>query len=506
MGVINSILSWWMKKRFHQIDLFIRYPHDVQLEVFNKLIAMGRNTTWGETYDYDTIKTPQDYKNRVPVQQYEDIYPYIERIMKGEQQVLWPTQIKWFAKSSGTTNAKSKFIPITQEALDDCHFKGGKDMLSMYCNSVPNTGLFDGLSLSMGGSLQINKLNDETSYGDLSAVLMQNLPFWAEFHRTPDLNIALLDQWEEKIAKIGAQTLTQNVTSVSGVPTWTMILFHWLIEKSQKNTIQEIWPNLEVYFHGGVHFGPYKSQFENLISKSDFKFFETYNASEGFFGLQHQLNAPDLMLMLDYGIYFEFIPLSDVGKPFPKSLELHEVALNETYALVITTNSGLWRYALGDTISFTSTDPYTFVIVGRTKHYINAFGEELMGHNAENALAVVTKQFQCSIADYTVAPIFMENGKRGRHQWVIAFNKAPNDIAHFAEALDACIRSLNSDYDAKRTNNMALTTLEVIPVDNTIFYKWLAQKGKLGGQNKVPRLMNDRKVIEEILQIAFTAV
>lgn len=499
MSVLNSVLSWFMKKRMHQMELFIKYPIEVQAEVLRKLLSSAKNTEWGKKYDYESIKTAQDYRERVPVSTYEQLQPYIERVMRGEQQILWPSEVRWFAKSSGTTNDRSKFIPVSEEALEDCHYKGTKDLLSIYCNLNPDTQMFSGKGLTIGGSHHINQLNSDSYYGDLSAVLMQNLPFWAEFIRTPELSVALLEHWEDKVVKIGQETLNQNVTNLVGVPTWLIVLFKWMLEHTGKSNMLEIWPNLEVYFHGGVSFTPYREQFKELIPSNKMWYMETYNASEGFFGITDQPNSSEMLLMLDYGIYFEFMEPADVGQEFPKTYTLEEVEVNRSYAVIISTNAGLWRYLIGDTIRFTCLNPFRFLISGRTKHFINAFGEELIIENAEGALQIACLATGATIRDYTAGPVFLTSDRKGGHEWLIEFEHKPSDQALFNELLDQKLRELNSDYDAKRQKDLALVAPLVHVMPDGTFYNWMKMRGKLGGQNKVPRLANDRKFVDEIL-------
>ena len=502
MSVLNSVLSWFMKKRMHQMDLFIKYPIEVQQDVLRKLLSSAKYTEWGKKYDYSSIKTAEEYRQRVPVSTYEQLQPYIERLMRGEQQVLWPSDVRWFAKSSGTTNDRSKFIPVTDEALEDCHYKGTKDLLSIYCNLNPDTQMFSGKGLTIGGSHQINQLNSDSYYGDLSAVLMQNLPFWAEFIRTPELSVALLENWEDKVVKIGQETLNQNVTNLAGVPTWLIVLFRWMLEHTGKSNMLEIWPNLEVYFHGGVSFAPYREQFKQLIPSDKMWYMETYNASEGFFGITDQAGSSEMLLMLDYGIYFEFMDPADVGQAFPKTYTLEEVEAERNYAVIISTNAGLWRYLIGDTIRFTSLNPFRFQISGRTKHFINAFGEELIIENAEGALQTACLATGATIRDYTAGPVFLTAGTKGGHEWLIEFENQPTDQELFNTILDQKLRELNSDYDAKRQKDLALVAPQVHVMPDGTFYNWMKKRGKLGGQNKVPRLANERKFVDDIL--AFT--
>lgn len=499
--LINTVLSWLIKKRIHQIELFKKYPHDVQNEWFKKLIYAAENTEYGLKFDFKSITKPEQFKNRVPINDYNSLKPYIDRLMLGEQNLLWNTDIKWFAKSSGTTSDKSKFIPVTEESLEECHFKGGKDMLSIYCNNYPDTSLFDGRGLALGGSHKISEVNNEAFYGDLSAIIIQNLPFWAEFHRVPNRSIALMDEWESKIEKIAWATIDHDVTNLSGVPSWTLLLLKKIIEITGKKNISEVWENLEVYFHGGVSFAPYREQFKQLIPSSKMNYLETYNATEGFFGIQDKINSDELLLMLDYGIYYEFLPLEFLYDENPTTLSLDQVSLNVNYAMIITTNGGLWRYLIGDTVKFTSLNPYRIKITGRTKNYINAFGEELIVDNAINALAIACEKANAEITEFTAAPVYLEEGKNASHEWLIEFSKEPDSIEYFTEILDNALKSLNSDYEAKRYHNLMLKMPLVKSVPKDTFYNWLKKKGKLGGQNKVPRLSNDRNYVEEILEM-----
>jgi hypothetical protein len=490
-----------MKKRMHQIELFMKYPNEVQEEWLNTLINSAENTEWGKLYDYKSIENERQFKERVPLQSYDTLKPFIEKMLKGEQNILWPSEIKWFAKSSGTTSDRSKFIPVSEEALEECHFKGGKDMLAIYCNNRPDAKMFTGKSLVLGGSHQINQLSPDSFYGDLSAVIIKNLPIWAEMMRTPDMSIALMDNYEEKIEKMARATMEVNVTNIAGVPTWTIVLAKRVLELTGKNNLMEVWPNLELYVHGAVNFEPYQEQFKMLIPNEQMYYLETYNASEGFFGIQDQSEDKDLLLMLDYGIYYEFLLMEHFDEENPKTLSLSEVELNKNYAIIISTNAGLWRYVIGDTVKFTSLDPYRIKITGRTKHFINAFGEEVIIDNAEKALTKACAETNAIIKDYTACPIYFQGNEAGGHEWIIEFEKKPNEFNRFVDILDNTLREVNSDYDAKRFKDMALRrpTVHIAP-DNT-FYKWLKQKGKLGGQHKVPRLANNRTYVDEILQI-----
>jgi len=501
MALINTFVSWLIKKRFHQIELFMKYPHDVQAEWFKKLITAAKDTEWGNKYDYKSITTIEQYKERVPISDYENLLPYITRLRRGEQNLLWHSEIKWFAKSSGTTSDKSKFIPVSNETLEDCHFKGGKDMLSIYCNNNPDTLIFDGKGLGLGGSHSINEFNNESYYGDLSAIIIQNLPFWVEINRTPNLSIALMDEWESKIEKMAMATINDDVASIAGVPSWTLVLIKRILQITNKSNILEVWPKLEIFFHGGVSFAPYKEQFKKLIPSERFNYLETYNASEGFFGIQDTLKSDELLLMLDYGIYYEFMPLDQLNTTNPKALSLEQVELNTNYALIISTNSGLWRYMIGDTIIFTCLSPYRIKITGRTKNFINLVGEEVIIDNAEKALSIACDKTGAAIREFTGAPVYFTDKENAAHEWLIEFETEPKDLEYFTDVFDNALKSLNSDYEAKRYHNMVLKTpiIKSVPLDT--FYKWLKTKGKLGGQHKVPRLSNNRIIVDEIIKI-----
>lgn len=499
---INTLFSYLIKKRIEQIDFFRRYPNSTQKEVFHNLVRTARYTEWGRAHGYDSIHDLETFKQRVPVQRYEDLKPYVDRLKRGEQNLLWPTDIKWFAKSSGTTNDRSKFIPVSREALEECHYKGGKDLLSLHCDMTPRTGIYTGRSLVVGGSKEINEFRPDSFSGDLSAIIIQNLPIWVEIRRTPDKSVALMNGWEEKIEQMARLTIKDNVTNIAGVPSWTLVLLRRILEITGASSIHEVWPDLELYMHGGVSFRPYREQFLNILDPK-VNFLESYNASEGFFGVQDQKDSNDMLLMLDYGIHYEFMPMSEVGKEFPKTLALGEVEVHTDYALVISTNAGLWRYDLGDTIQFTSTEPYRFQVSGRTKHFINTFGEELMVGNAEMALEKACYKTGAHINDYTAGPIFMDGQGQGGHEWLIEFEQAPNNVAAFQKELDLALQAINSDYAAKRSHNLVLQMPLVRQMAPGTFQKWLKSKGKLGGQHKVPRLSNDRGILEDVLARSF---
>lgn len=500
MAVISTMMSWYFRKRAASLESTVRNAPDVQTSVLKRLISDARDTEWGRKYDFKSVNNYQDFKARFPIQDYETLKPYIERVMKGEANVLWPGEIIWFAKSSGTTNDKSKFIPVSYETLEECHFQGGKDILSYYCLNTPETDIFDGKSLLIGGSHKINSFNDSSYYGDLSAVLMNNMPTWANLLKTPDKAIALMDDWELKLDKMANQVIHENVTSISGVPTWTLVLLEKLMAMKGVDNISDVWPNLQLYIHGGVSFAPYRDVFQKMIGNSKMRYLETYNASEGFFGLQNDLNDSSMLLMPDYGIFYEFIKVSDLDQANPRTYLLGEVETGVNYAVIISNTSGLWRYQLGDTVQFSSVHPYKFTITGRTKLFINAFGEEVVIDNAEKAIAHACAVTDSLVREYTAAPIYLDQEDHAGHEWLIEFEKAPHSIQDFASALDSKLKEVNSDYEAKRHKDIALKMPRIQAVPGNTFYNWLKEKGKLGGQHKVPRLSNDRKVVEEILK------
>lgn len=480
------------------MELFLKYPEEVQTELLNQLLIVAKDTELGKQYGFESINKYEVFADRVPISRYENIEPIIERARKGEHNIFWPTPIKWFAKSSGTTNAKSKFIPVSNESLEDCHFKAGKDMLSIYFNNNENSRLFDGKSLRLGGSKELYEMNN-TFFGDLSAIIIDNLPFWAEMSSTPSNKVSLMSEWETKLEAIVNETVKEDVTSLAGVPSWMLVLLNKVLEKTGKEHLFQVWDNLEVYFHGGVSFNPYREQYQKLLPRAGFQYYEIYNASEGFFAIQDQNNSDELLLMLDYGIFYEFIPMETYKTPAEKVVPLWDVEIGKNYAMVITTNAGLWRYLIGDTVRFTSINPYRIKVTGRTKHHINVFGEELIIENAEEALKKACKETNAEIIDYTVAPIFMKGNEKGAHEWLIEFRKHPESIDRFNDILDNKLKSLNSDYEAKRYLNMTLSRPVLNIARNNLFYDWLKAHDKLGGQHKIPRLSNTRDYLEELL-------
>lgn len=500
MKLLSPAISRLARMRLWKIEYWISHPVEVQYEVFKDLITEGQYTCFGRKYGFETIFSIEDYKTKVPISQYDDLKPYIEKCMQGESNLLWNTPIHWFAKSSGTTSDKSKFIPISEESLEYTHFQGAKDVITLYYHFNPDSDLLTGKGLVIGGSHQVNKLNEEIQFGDLSAVLMQNTPFWGHWLRTPELSVALLDEWESKIEKLAQTTIQENVTSISGVPTWTLVLIKRILDITGKKTLLEVWPNLELYIHGGVSFTPYRLQFEKLIG-GHIHYLDLYNASEGFFAAQDNPYEEGMLLYLNHGIFYEFMPAEEYGKPSPKTLGLDEVTTDKNYALIITTNGGLWRYMIGDTIQFTSLYPFRIKVTGRVKHYINAFGEEVIVDNSDYAIALACSKTHAVVNDYTAAPIYFSENENGAHEWLIEFEQEPADLQLFTFELDNALKQVNSDYEAKRHKDIALRMPLVRKLKKGIFTEWLKEKGKLGGQHKVPRLSNDRVYLEEILAI-----
>ncbi|MGB3774051.1 MAG: GH3 auxin-responsive promoter family protein, partial [Leeuwenhoekiella sp.] len=477
--LVNSVASWFLKKRIHQMELFIKYPHDVQQELLMKLLQRARGTELGKKYGFENIKNYEQFSQHVPVTTYECFMEKIERGRTGESNIFWPSPIRWFAQSSGTTNARSKYIPVSPESLEDCHYAASKDLLCIYLNNNPEAQMFTGKSLRLGGSKKLYE-NNGTSYGDLSAILIDNMPFWAEFSSTPGNEVSLMDDWETKMQAIVDETITEKVTSLAGVPSWMLVLLNTVLETTQKRHIFEVWPHLEVYFHGGVSFEPYREQYQKILPRSRFKYYEIYNASEGFFAIQDQNDSSELLLMLDYGIFYEFIPMSGPMTEKQDPIPLSAVKLGVNYALVITTNAGLWRYKIGDTVRFTSLSPYRIKVTGRTKHHINVFGEELIIENAEKALKKATALTNSEIVEYTAAPVFMKGKEKGAHEWIIEFKTAPKALDDFRKTLDKALQEINSDYAAKRFNNLTLNAPKIHFGRENLFYDWLKTKDKLG--------------------------
>ncbi len=481
-------------------------PIDTQQQVFNDLIGSAQFTEYGKKYRFEEINNIAEFQKNVPINDYETLKPYIQRILEGTQNVLWPSPIKWFAKSSGTTNAKSKFIPVSKESLDNTHFRAGKDVLALYLRENPGSNLTNGKCLILGGSHQVNQLNAASFFGDLSAVTLQNMPFAGQLFRLPELSIALMTEWEEKIDRMAHSTINENVTYIAGVPTWTIVLIKRIFEITGKNSLLDIWPNLELYIHGGVNFTPYRRQFEQLIPSPNMHYRETYNASEGFFAAQDREDEEGMLLFLNHGIFYEFMPMEEYGKENPRTLTLKEVELEKNYAIVVSTNGGLWRYLVGDTIQFTSLSPFRIKVTGRLKHFINAFGEELIVDNADNAIAIACAETGAVVADYSAAPVYMTGEDNGAHEWIIEFEYLPVPLEQFTNLLDKSLQAINSDYEAKRYKDMALRMPIVHRMPKDGFKQWLKDKGKLGGQHKVPRLSNERTYIEEMLPYVYPEI
>jgi hypothetical protein len=502
MSLIPSVIMCINTKRLHQIDLFRKYPAETQQEILTQLLLQSKDTVWGREYGYSSISTHEQFCNHVPLQTYEDLIPYVERLRAGEKNILWPGEVKWFAKSAGTTSAKSKFIPVTRESLEGTHYRGAKDCLVIYTSVNPSTRIFLGKGLTLGGSHQINNLSNSSLYGDLSAILIENAPMYSELIRTPPARIALIEDFEEKMKMITEKTSGLNVTSISGVPSWYLVLIRYILQTTGKDNLHQVWPNLEVFFHGGVSFAPYREQYRRLLPDPKMHYMETYNASEGFFAIQDDPTDSSMLLMLDYGVYYEFIPADEADSETACTLTIGEVQKDVNYAVVISTDGGLWRYTIGDTVEFTSLFPHKIRITGRTKHFINAFGEEIIIDNAEKALEKACYITGAHINEYTAGPVYMGSETRGSHEWIIEFDRAPDDLDHFIEILDTALKSLNSDYEAKRYKDLTLTKPVVRVVPAGTFYRWFKERDKLGGQNKMPRLSNNRNYIDSLLKTA----
>lgn len=498
---ITSLLGGVFKSRQTHIEAYTHNSEEIQRRVMTHLVQQGQRTQYGKTWGMNNVRTYEDFANRMPVTTYEELKEPIDRMRHGEADVLWPGVVKWFAKSSGTTNDKSKFIPVSADGLKNIHYKGGKDAVALYLRNNPKSKLFDGRSLILGGSHSPNYNVANSIVGDLSAILIENINPLANLVRVPKKSIALMPDFEAKREAIARQTLHANITNISGVPSWMLSVLVRVLELSGKNTLAEVWPGLEVFFHGGIAFGPYREQYLHLVGSSQMQYMETYNASEGFFGLQDAPNDESMLLMLDYDVFYEFIPMDEFGRDNATIVPLWGVVPGQNYAMVISTSCGLWRYIIGDTVMFTSTQPYKFKITGRTKYFINAFGEELIMDNAEQGLAYACKTTGAEVLEYTAAPVFMDAEAKCRHQWLIEFSRQPSSLDVFAKALDQRLQQLNSDYEAKRHKDITLQQLEVVVARPNLFNDWLKSKGKLGGQHKVPRLGNSRKNIDELLQM-----
>lgn len=499
MNLTSIVNKLYFQPRRRELERYINEGEEMQHEILQYLVKRGKDTEYGRKYLFSTINNYNDFAQNIPLNTYEELKGYIDRMRHGERNILWPGQVKWYAKSSGTTNDKSKFIPITHEGLQNVHYQGGKDVLAYYLSNNPDSKLFSGKGLILGGSHSPNYNLPNSLVGDLSAILIENINPLANLVRVPSKEVALLSDFEVKRDKIAREVLSQNVTNISGVPSWMLSVLVRVMELSGKKHLQEVWPNLEVFFHGGIAFTPYREQYEQLITKQDMHYMETYNASEGFFGIQDDPNDKSMLLMLDYGVYYEFLPMDEFENEKPNIVPLEGVEVGHNYAMIISTVCGLWRYEIGDTIQFTSVHPYKFVITGRTKYFINAFGEELIMDNAEKGIEAACKATGAQISDYTAAPIFMDSNAKCRHQWLIEFTKMPDSISDFESILDSKLQEINSDYEAKRFHDVTLQQLEVVVARKDLFNDWLKSKGKLGGQHKIPRLSNSRKNIDEML-------
>lgn len=496
---ITDLISKGFIPRQRALQAYDTQAESLQADQLKKLVAKAAHTEWGVKHGYGTIHTYEDYVRQVPVQSYDDIKPYVERMRHGARNVLWPSQVRWYAKSSGTTNDKSKFIPVSNEGLKQMHYKGPTDCIAYYLMTRPDSALFSGKGLILGGSHAPNYNLKHSLVGDLSAILIENVNPLVNFLRVPSKEIALLSDFEEKMERIARNTISKNITNISGVPSWMMAVIKRVLEITGAQSLDEVWPNLEVFFHGGVSFAPYRETYQQLIRSPRMQYRETYNASEGFFGVQNDPADPSMMLMLDYGVFYEFVPLEELNKPNPAVVPLTGIEVGRNYAVVISNLCGLWRYLIGDTVRFTSKNPYKFVISGRTKHFINAFGEELVVENAEKGLQAACAATGAQVSEYTAAPVFMGTDAKCRHQWLIEFSVAPDSIEHFTQVLDTTLQQVNSDYEAKRYKDITLQRLEVVPARPDLFHDWLKDKGKLGGQHKVPRLSNTRDYIDEML-------
>lgn len=501
MDILTQTISLLFRHRQTEIGRFGQDIDHIQRKQLHALLSTARKTEWGLKYDYKSIRSYSDFCQRLPLQTYDEIKPYVTRMINGERNILWPSVVRWYAKSSGTTNDKSKFLPVTPEILKGCHYKGGFDCVAIYLRNNPESRFFSKKGLILGGSHSPSPLNSEAHQGDLSAVLLQNLNPLVNLIRIPKKPIILMDEWESKIKAIVENTWNKDVNSLSGVPSWMLVLIKAVLKKTGKEYLTDVWPNLEVFFHGGIAFTPYRQQYEQLITSPNMHYMETYNASEGFFGLQDDPSDPSMSLMVDYDVFYEFIPMDEFGTDNPTVVPLQGVEIGKNYAMVITTSCGLWRYLIGDTVMFTSKNPYKFVITGRTKYFINAFGEELIMDNAEKGLKYACDKTGALVAEYTAAPVFMDSNAKCRHQWLIEFSKEPASLDEFATLLDQHLQEINSDYEAKRFHDVTLQHLEIVKARPNLFNDWLKSKGKLGGQHKIPRLSNSRKNIDEMLQM-----
>ena len=496
--ILTKLASLASASRIKKIRRYDTDAEAIQKKQLRQLLHTAKATEWGRKYDYSKRLTSCEYAQRVPVQSYEQFRPYIDRLLAGERNVIWPGAFDWFSKSSGTTDDKSKYIPVSRETFNRVHYRGAADSIALYLHNTSGSRLFSGQGLVLGGAYSPSNVNKNIRCGDLSSLLIDNASPLVDLVRVPGKKIILMDDWEKKLQKTIEATVKENITSFSGIPSWFLILCKTILQQTGKKDLTEIWPNIEVYFHGGISFAPYRNQFKSLIPKESMRYMEIYNASEGFFAIQNDLSDPGMLLMIDYGIYYEFVPLEELDKEYPCAVPLWDVEMRKTYAMVISTNSGLWRYLIGDTVQFTSLHPHKIVIVGRTRHFINICGEELMIGNTEKGLELACAQTGAKVREYTVGPVFMSDDTKARHHWVIEFEKMPDEIEHFTEVLDKALQSLNSDYESKRKKNLTFDRLTITAARDNLFYDWMKQQGKLGGQHKVPRLSNERCFIEEL--------
>lgn len=501
MAAITKLINLYFSQRLREIDRFRRHPAAVQEQQLRYLLANGVKTEFGHDVGMNGIASPEQFRERVPLYDYETIKEFIDRTRRGERNVLWPEEARWFAKSSGTTDAKSKFIPVTMAGMRRCHMRGPKDIMALYCHLYPSTNVVNGKMLTLGGSKKIEREGDTMLSGDLSAILIENTPAIANILRIPDKKTALIPDFDEKVRIISEQSTRQDVRSFTGVPSWNLVMLNKVLEYTGKDNILDVWPRMELFVHGGMDFRPYEAQYRKIIPSAEMRYMETYNASEGFFAIAEEPGRSDMLLMLDYGTYYEFLPTDRLGDP-NAAIPLEGVRTGVDYAMIITNCNGLWRYMIGDTVRFISTDPYTIKITGRTKHYINAFGEEIVIDNAETAMQEACRATGAQVSEYTAAPVYMEGRSKGAHEWIIEFRKAPGDREAFRTALDNGLQRVNSDYEAKRYKDTTLYAPKITEVAGGTFEGWLRAQGKAGGQNKVPRLYNDRTYADELLRFA----
>ncbi len=501
MALVTRLINILYSRRRRRIDDFMERPAEVQELQLRRLVEEARNTAFGREHDFAGIWNHTQFARRIDIHDYDTFRPWIDRTRAGEQNVIWPTAIRWFAKSSGTTGSKSKFIPVSDEGLRRCHMRGPYDVAGLTSCLYPDSNVYGGKLLTLGGSHRLEPLAGSRARarsGDLSAILIENTPVFARTRRVPRPETALIPDFDRKVQEICRETVGQNVTSFAGVPSWNLVMFQKVLEYTGKENISQVWPNLEMFVHGGMNFKPYRDQYRKIIPSERMKYMETYNASEGFFAIQDDPAADDMLLMLDYGVYYEFVPTHSIGRP-DAAVPLEGVRRGVNYAMLISTCCGLWRYMIGDTVEFTSTAPYKIRITGRTKHYINAFGEELIIDNAETALREACDRTGAEISDYTAAPVYMQDKTKGSHQWVIEFRRRPDDFELFVDTLDKALQQVNSDYEAKRFKDTTLLSPTVTSVPEGTFYRWMESRGKAGGQNKVPRLSNDRSYVDPLL-------